>query len=305
MISICIPAYKSESLVIRLLDSIRDQTFRDFEVIVTDDSPDDSVKIACEKYMDAFPLHYYKNVVPLGSPANWNFAISKAKGEWIKMMHHDDWFSQSDSLLQFHEASLLKRDFIFSAFTEVEGENRKLHVMKPLEERLLKKSPYNLFKKNFIGHPSTTLIKNNQTLLYDNNLKWVVDFEFYIRSLNKAPAFLYLKDSLIHIGISDSQITKTAFRNSTIEIPENIYLLNKIGTHHLRNVFVCDYYWRLCRNMSIRSVSDLEVHVPLNTIPAALKEMVNFQTRFPLKILQIGAVSKFLMFTFFITRKFD
>ena len=43
-ISICIPAYKNTTYVGRLLDSISEQTFTDYEVVVTDDSPDDSVK---------------------------------------------------------------------------------------------------------------------------------------------------------------------------------------------------------------------------------------------------------------------
>ena len=45
LISICIPAYKRIDYLQKLLDSISIQTFKDYEVIVTDDSPDESVEI--------------------------------------------------------------------------------------------------------------------------------------------------------------------------------------------------------------------------------------------------------------------
>jgi glycosyltransferase involved in cell wall biosynthesis len=43
LISICIPAYKRTEFLQRLLDSIDIQTFKNFEVIVTDDSPGNDV----------------------------------------------------------------------------------------------------------------------------------------------------------------------------------------------------------------------------------------------------------------------
>src|SRR5688572_3851259 len=104
LISICIPAYKHTDYLERLLHSIAEQTFTDFEVIVTDDSPDESVQQLCERYKPLFVLRYFKNSPALGSPENWNAGIRKASGKWIKMMHDDDWFSGADSLQQFANA---------------------------------------------------------------------------------------------------------------------------------------------------------------------------------------------------------
>src|ERR1700710_2225558 len=119
LISICIPAYKRTDLLKRLLDSIAIQDWKDFEVIVTDDSPDDSVYTVCRQYEGLFLLHYYLNSSPLGTPENWNEGIRKAKGKWIKLMHDDDWFAGSDSLGVF--AGTVSADpgvsFIFSAYT--------------------------------------------------------------------------------------------------------------------------------------------------------------------------------------------
>jgi glycosyltransferase involved in cell wall biosynthesis len=121
-ISICIPAYKRPDFLKRLLDSIAVQTFRDFEVIMTDDSPDGSVAQLVKEYESSFHVHYHKNPTPLGSPGNWNAALSLAKGQWIKMMHDDDWFADAGSLAEFADTAKHNKNksFIFSGFTEVQ-----------------------------------------------------------------------------------------------------------------------------------------------------------------------------------------
>ena len=78
-ISICIPAYKRAQHLKRLLESIADQDYRDFEVILTDDSPDNEVAGLCNEYTDKFPLTYHRNPSALGTPANWN---SPRSPEW-------------------------------------------------------------------------------------------------------------------------------------------------------------------------------------------------------------------------------
>lgn len=47
LISICIPAYKNTDYLSVLLQSVAVQTFRDFEVVVSDDSPTDEVETLC------------------------------------------------------------------------------------------------------------------------------------------------------------------------------------------------------------------------------------------------------------------
>lgn len=295
-ISICIPAYKSPDYLLRLLKSISAQTFKDFEVIITDDSPDNSVEKLIDNYVGSFKINYYKNEAALGTPANWNFAISKARGQWIKLMHNDDWFTEDNSLKVFADyASNYTSDFIFSGFIEVRNNNYKnAYVLSATEKVLLKKSALNLFKKNFIGHPSTTLIKNNKQNWYDEKVKWVVDFEFYIRCLEQT-TFLSIETPLINIGIHENQVTKQVFRKPEIEIPENLYLLNKIGSGSLQNIFVYDYYWRLFRNLGIRSVDEVLHFANGNKMPSAIEKMLMFQFKIPLKILRIGIFSKSFM----------
>lgn len=298
-LSICIPAYKRTDFLKRLLDSIAVQTFRDFEVIITDDSNDDSVAQLAFNYGQLFTIVYQKNNPALGSPENWNAGIRLAKGNWIKMMHDDDWFAAKDSLQAFADAAVQHADcsFIFSGFTQVDIDTQQQYpfVIKDWQLRWLQSSPLSLFKENFIGHPSTTLIKKDKDHWYDKNLKWVVDIEFYMRYLKQHPHFYAIPKPLINIGISAFQITKEAFRNPAIEIPEALYLYHRLPKHSLRNIFTYDYYWRFIRNLSIRSGEDIKRYAPDMVIPTIIRNMIQLQKRFPVALLKKGVVSKSLM----------
>ena len=48
-------------------------------------------------------IRYFKNADQLGTPENWNEGLRKASGDWIKIMHDDDWFTGPESLHIFTE----------------------------------------------------------------------------------------------------------------------------------------------------------------------------------------------------------
>jgi glycosyltransferase involved in cell wall biosynthesis len=299
LISICIPAYKRIDYLQKLLDSISIQTYKDYEVIITDDSPDESVGNFVKKFHAIKNIRYYKNIKVLGTPENWNESIRKANGKWIKLMHDDDWFDNENSLQIFYEATLRKPggSFFFSAYNNVyENSNSKNPVYLKLGGRfLLWISPLNLFKKQYIGNPSCTLISKSIDLLYDNRFKWVVDFEYYIRCLQKNNHYYYINRPLINVGLNQDQVTKVSYQVPQIEIPENHLMIDKMGPVILRNIFVYDYYWRFYRNLEIRSGKDIEKYYKKN-INSLLKQMVSFQKKIPVRILKVGVFSKLFMF---------
>jgi glycosyltransferase involved in cell wall biosynthesis len=296
-VSICIPAYKRLDFIRRLLDSIATQTCRDFEVVITDDSPDNSLAGFLQPYKERFAIQYHKNPSPLGTPANWNAAICLAKGKWIKIMHDDDWFTNEHSLQEFVTAAgETSAGFIFSGYYDVELEAgaKKEYVLTGQHSYLLKKSPYSLFKKNFIGHPSTTFIRNDISTWYNERLKWVVDIEFYIRLLREQP-FHAIRKPLVCLGIGSEQVTKTAFRKPEVEIPENLYLLNKIGPQALHSILAYDYFWRLIRNLHIRDYAMIEKYRGVETVPAVIKTMIKQQQWLTPGMLRTGIISKVAM----------
>ncbi|MFN9710487.1 MAG: glycosyltransferase family 2 protein [Bacteroidota bacterium] len=308
LISICIPAYKRISFLKRLLDSVSEQSFHDFEVVITDDSPDKQVESCIRDYTDKFQIIYHKNLHPLGSPANWNKAIALARGTWIKIMHDDDWFASENSLLRFAEAAKKNQSsFFFSGYQNFYLENgtHSCFVISLLDEFLLRRNPLYLFRTNYIGHPSTTLIRNDRSSWFDEHIKWVGDFEFYIRLLKQDKNFVAIKEPLVNIGIGDDQITKIAFRNPEIEIPENIYILNLLGSDALGNIFVYDYFWRLCRNLRITHEKQMHQYITDTKVVDLLKKMIQLQRIFGQNaMVHSGLYSKTIMFLGYLCRFF-
>ena len=299
IISICIPAYKQVDYLRRLLDSVSIQTFKGFEVVITDDSPDNSVRILLKEYTSIPNLFYYKNEQPLGTPENWNEAIRKASGNWIKLMHNDDWFATNDALQQFFNAVQQNpnTDFLYSAFQNIEANSDKKEVVKmsATDKAFLSSNPYHLLKKVYIGNPSCTLVRNGLDIFYDKRYKFIVDFEYYIRLIQQTAAPVYIDEILINVGLHDEQVTTYTKYNPEVQIPENITFLNEQKKDILKNLVVFDYYWRLMRNLKIDSEEKLMSYLGDTKPKPSIISMVQFQKKIPTSLLKIGIVSKFFM----------
>ena len=63
-ISICIPTYKNVDYLQRLLQSVIIQTFKDYEIVITDNSPDNSVEQLVTEWKSKLSIRYYKNDPP-------------------------------------------------------------------------------------------------------------------------------------------------------------------------------------------------------------------------------------------------
>lgn len=294
----CIPAYKRTIYLKRLLDSVSIQSFRNFEVIVTDDSPGEEVMQLCKKYNKQFSIRFFKNPTNLNTPENWNEAIRQAKGQWIKLMHDDDWFSNENSLQQFADAinKFPNCTFFFSAYTNVyENERReKKMFLNDFRKKELLKEPNILIADNVIGPPSVTLHKNDHSVWYDRRMKYVVDIDFYIQYLRKTK-FCYINQSLINVGINSAQVTKYTFNVPEVHLKESLLLLEKTGPQPLKNIIVFDGWWRLIRNFSIKSVEQIRAHGYRGDVPAIILSIITFQKKFPASLLKKGVFSKAFM----------
>lgn len=100
LISIAMATYNGEKYLKRQIDSIYSQTYKNIEVIVTDDcSTDETVKIL-EQYAKTRGLKYYINEENLGYVKNFEKAVSLCQGEYIALSDQDDiWLPQKLSTL--------------------------------------------------------------------------------------------------------------------------------------------------------------------------------------------------------------
>jgi glycosyltransferase involved in cell wall biosynthesis len=305
-ISICIPAFNRKDFLSRLLDSIHVQTFRNFEVVITDDSYGPEISDLVKIHPVNEKIQYFKNVTTLGTPENWNEGLRKAKGDWIKIMHDDDWFTNSESLDQFVQyINKTNQRFYFSSYTNVYPDGKTIFISQsPYHIRQLKQNVETLFASNRIGPPSVVIFKKDSSLYFDNRMKWLVDVDFYLSYLKLFPDFLYIDKPLISIGISESQVTQTSFGNPSIEIPERKLLFGKMSTGSLRNPVIYDAWWRFIRNFKITRMEELESASLKNYLPKTIQSIIFFQNLFPSGMLKIGPFSKTLMFLHFIYTRF-
>ncbi|AEV99347.1 hypothetical protein A4D02_34090 [Niastella koreensis] len=299
LISICIPAYKHIDFLERLLNSLTVQTFRNFEVVVTDDSPDDSVKNVCVQFQQLLHLRYSRNAVTLGTPENWNEGMRLAQGKWIKMIHDDDWLATENSLQRFADAIEAHPNaaFFFCAYRNNwigSGRTKDVAINSFYYKELLKQ-PAVLFSGNMVGPPSVVLHRNDKTFFYDNRVKWVVDIDFYIRYLKTTTA-VFIPEVLVNVGMGEHQVTQDCFRKRPVEIPENFYLLGKTGITVLKNMLVYDAWWRLMRNLEIRFEQEIRESGYSGPIHQVIGSMIRWQNRLPRFVLNNGLFSKISMF---------
>ncbi len=233
LISICIPAYNQVDNIKQLLNSIKEQTFRDFEVIVSDDSPGNEVENAIKLENWGFKIVYYRNELAKGSPGNWNNAISKAKGSWIKLMHHDDWFEYPNSIEQFVNAINNQPDakFFFCGTWIFDTQKNEKYRYKPskLKFEHVSERPAELFHANVIGAPTTTLIHKDIQERYDENLIWLVDIEYYSRLICKYGVAKITEALIATSAEQPNQLTSSLKDNKHVELKEYFYCYNKLS----------------------------------------------------------------------------
>lgn len=126
-VSICLVAHDRASHMPATLDSILDQSFRDFELIISDDASRDNTEEVCRDYARRDSrIRYYRNSQNLGMPGNLNAAIHHARGTYIANLHDGDIF-RSDLIEKWKNAldETPEAEFVFNAYESVSADGSR------------------------------------------------------------------------------------------------------------------------------------------------------------------------------------
>ncbi len=191
MISFTIPTYSmsnSEFFLRRNLDSIRSQSFKDFEVVVTDNSTDHLIEMICDGYKD-LNIRYSKNPRK-GMAQNTNEGIKLAKGDLIKILYQDDYLAHPDVLQDIVD--------VFSGQWLIMGadNNPSPYWTEDIETG-----------NNKLGSPSALTIKNEDPLFFDENFGYALDCDYYKRMYAKYGPPVILEGACVNMGIGEHQAT--------------------------------------------------------------------------------------------------
>jgi len=154
------------------------QTFKDFEVIISDHSKDDTIKEVCDVWKDRLDIKHYFNDVGRGviSP-NINNSLKNCNGEWIKVLFQDDFLYDKNSLeiqKNFIESNKFLKWLMTKFYHSNEGYTFYRLYLPKWNDRIWD-------GQNTMGCPSGLTLKNEDLILFDESLNWLMDCEYYYR----------------------------------------------------------------------------------------------------------------------------
>ena len=195
-VSIIIPVHNFDgavALLERNLNSIADQTFRDYEIVISDDSDDDTI----EKLVTPFELRYVRNPGAKGMANNTNYAIDNAHGELVKILFIDDYFADTQALEH------MVKHFTPSTYWMAVGCAHTFDGVTTFNEH----RPYYSTTQNTIGSPSVTMWLRELPERFDPSFHWVLDLDLYRRFFKKYGLPKVLHRVNVIIGLHEKQMT--------------------------------------------------------------------------------------------------
>lgn len=120
MISVIVPVYNQSRYLARCIDSILNQSYDDFELLLINDGSIDDSGTICEKYklQDKRVKVYHQT--NKGVSAARNHGLRVASGEWITFVDSDDYI-KSHYLSNFNSQSLAKFDLAIQGITTIDS----------------------------------------------------------------------------------------------------------------------------------------------------------------------------------------
>src|ERR1700751_621643 len=90
-ISIGLPVYNGEAYLAKAIESLLDQSYTDFEVIISDNASTDRTAEICRDFAARDSrIRFFQNQVNIGGVRNHNRVFELARGEFFKLASHDD-----------------------------------------------------------------------------------------------------------------------------------------------------------------------------------------------------------------------
>ena len=199
-ISIILPTYNRAHLLSRAIDSVLNQTYQNFELIIIDDgSSDDTGKIISNYKTPS--IKYIKFKKNKGANIARNIGIQSARGKYIAFQDSDDKWHKGklEKQIDVIKSNLYNVQIVFSSFWYIESGLRKYF---PTNADVLKSSHIKneVIKNNFIAMP-TALIERKcfeENGLFDESLPRYQDWELFIR-FSQYYDFKFIKEPLVDV----------------------------------------------------------------------------------------------------------
>lgn len=206
LVSIVIPVYNAENYIQQTLDSVLGQTYLNFEIIVVDDGSTDSSKEILETYQEKITLYPIENS---GVSYARNFAVERAKGEWIAFIDADDvWFPDKlwTQLMGIGENKWSHTDSFYIGENQ-SGKTKRGDLSKQIGGKVFD----SLIVENFIT-TSTVLMKKmlfNEHGGFDESMEALEDWKLWLKIAKNHP-LAYEPKPLAQYRVYDGSTSRKA-----------------------------------------------------------------------------------------------
>lgn len=239
-VSVCIPTFNYARYLPDAINSVLEQTFYDFELLIIDNcSTDNTIELLKEYCARDKRIRFLVNESNVGAINNWSRCIAAAKGEYIKFLLSDDVLASENALKEM--VAVLDANPLLSLV--VSSRNRideNLNIIKTY-------SPFRRGKiagaqaikrcfwhnKNLFGPLTTTMFRKNDVVnVFSTQYIALSDLEFCFRLLEKGD-FYFIDDALCSIREHSGQGTYEAMK-----IPETYMDYGKLIKAYLHKTYL-------------------------------------------------------------------
>lgn len=218
-VSVLMPCFNGVKYILKAIDSVLSQSFRDFELLIFDDQSTDGTFEIVSGLEDS-RIKVFRNASNLGLVGNWNKAIEMSSGEYIHFLFQDDILLPG--ALESEVAALdanPKCSLCFSASCVIDSNGAITMKRRPFKrDMVLKGSDFarKTFRThNIYGEPSNVMFRRDcwqKVGPFNDSLCYSPDWEYWIRlSLNGDVCYL---DSIYsYFRVCNESTTNSLFKD--------------------------------------------------------------------------------------------
>jgi teichuronic acid biosynthesis glycosyltransferase TuaG len=213
LISIITPYFSNKEFIIKTVNSVLLQTYKNWELIIVDDENSEESKLILNDIKKNNPnkINIFSTKINSGAAFARNLGIKKSKGKFIAFLDSDDYWKKNKLDKQILELIKKKGDFVYTNYSIVNMNNnrqRNIHCDEIINyESLLKNCP--------ICCSSVLLKKSILNKIKFKNYKTKEDYDLWLRILKKNYKFVLVKDFLTFYTKRKKSLSSNHFNNIT------------------------------------------------------------------------------------------
>lgn len=159
LVSIGLMVYNGEKTLNRVLESVHKQTYKDFELLISDDCSADSSSKICQEFCKKDKrFKYIRQAKNLGLKENFRYILDNTNTQYITWLGQDDYYEDNNYIESLYNEISKGYDLVFANIKKIINNNNKSRILK-LNKFTQKdwtndkyKNHLNLLKKSYLGY---------------------------------------------------------------------------------------------------------------------------------------------------------